>query len=132
MQLLGPVVDVYEKEIVQEEILDEIVLVETLPVGNRQLGQLEGQNPGQLNGLGPVAQTQYNILQLVAVIDLCVFVPPDDHGIGGRARHLGSIHGIISRIGKRRCKYRSVAVKHSEITLGDLPDPVNRFLQHLI
>ena len=65
MQLLGPAVDIHQKQIVQKQILDKIVLVQPLLVCRQQHLHLECGHLADGIHIFPGAPGHQNILQLL-------------------------------------------------------------------
>ena len=64
-QLLGPAVNINQKEVVQEQILHETVLVIALLEGSHQTPQLKSCHPAHEQGVIALAPDNQDILQLL-------------------------------------------------------------------
>ena len=70
MQLLRTVIDVDQKQVIEQEVLDEVILIELLLVRNQQGLDLEGSEFADHVHVVAVAHRDQHILELVLVEDL--------------------------------------------------------------
>ena len=70
MQLLRTVIDVDQKQVIEQEVLDEVILIELLLVRNQQGLDLEGSELADHVHVVAVAHRDQHILELVLVEDL--------------------------------------------------------------
>ena len=70
MELLRPVVNVHQKEVVQQEILDEIIPVEPLLVGDQEVLELEHRHLADHVDIVPLALYEEDVFQLLLVKNL--------------------------------------------------------------
>ena len=70
MQLLCPVVNIHQQQVVQQQVLDEVVLIEPLLVGHQQILDLESGDLAYHVDIVIVPVGQQHIFQLLLIIHL--------------------------------------------------------------
>ena len=133
MKLFRPVVDIDKKQIVQEQVLDEVVPVKTLTVGDGQTVQLIRRHTRDHHALTLKSpRTDQNAVELLVIIDLgeslIVFV--EVFLIGKRERdhiRLFDPGGCIRS--RQKLRVRRV---DSKACAGDFLQAIQRALQNLI
>jgi len=132
VKLLGPVVNVHQKQVVQKQVLDKVVLVKALLIGHQKVLDLEDHQLADHIGVVASAVQQQNIFQLVLVENL-EKLEALDHLAVRRGINEGQ-NGARIRIRLREGggQYLSFRVYDTEINSCYSLKPVNRILQYLI
>ena len=77
MKLLGPAVDIYQKEIVEKEVLEEVILVKSLPVSNGKTLNLKCGHLAESIYILSCAGYSQDIFKGLIVIDLEILISLD-------------------------------------------------------
>ena len=67
MKFLGTIVYIYQKQIVQNQVLDKIIFIKTFLIGNQKILNLESSNLSNHIHILAVSICQQNILQLMII-----------------------------------------------------------------
>ena len=129
MKLLGPVIDIYQKQIVQQKILKEIILVEALLVGDQKVLDLKSRDLSDRKRLLAASLRDNNIRQSLLIIDLEELKPGDFLAFRSRLHKLGQglKYGLLPVV-KRSAQKTSACVNHSQLDPRDLLKSRNRRL----
>ena len=132
MKLFRAVIDVDEKQVVEQKIFDKIVLIKALIVGDQQVLHLKRSHLSDHVGVVAASARQQDIFKLRIVVHLEKLVTLKllavRRGINKQHRR---VH-ILPHLVKRRRQYISLRVDNPDIHSADLLDSLYRILQNLI
>ena len=113
MELLRTIVNVHQKKIIQKEVLDKVILVESLLVCHQQILDLEsGHLADHIDVIG-LALHQYNIFQLVLVKYLEKLIALQHLALRQRlGEHEHRLFILFHRI-QRGCQRLALGVHHT-------------------
>ena len=131
MKLLRSVINVNEKHIVENKILDKIILIESLFISHKKSGYLECYNLA-CRGILTFVKCKKNELQLTSVeylihitrsVILCLHLRLDE---------LYCLLNVFVCAVGCGCKNNTVSVKNGIILTRNILDPINCALKYLI
>jgi hypothetical protein len=132
VQLLGAVVDIHQKQIVQQKILDEIVLVEPFLICGQKAGKLESRHLSHHIYIiaGPLCQQ--NIFQLVLVKYFKKLVAVDHLTVRRRSDKGRHLTAAVLRLLFRRSQNLPFHIQDAQINPGNFPQSIDRVLKYLV
>ena len=132
VQLLGPVVDIHQQQIVQQQILHEIILVEPLPVRNDQILQLADRNSPDHVDILPGSLCDQDILRNLFSLHLKEMISLELLAVRGRRGKLlrGGDTDLLHPV--RGSNHIPIHAPHGKINLRDGLQLVNRRLDRLV
>ena len=98
MKLLGPAVNIDQQQVVQKKVLDKVILVKPLLIGNQQILNLERRHlSDDINILADTACHKY-VFQLILVINFEILVSLNLLGIRRGSRKFHGCSCVVSHI----------------------------------
>ena len=132
MKLLCPVIDINQKQIVKQQILDKVVLVKALLVCHQEALDLEGSHLADHVYVVRAAARDQDIFQLCIVHNFKKLKTGNHLALGRRILKFKYRLTEILRLLKSRGKHDAFRIHDTHINSADHLEAVQSRLQHLV